>query len=237
MEHCHGGPADAHHGHGHENDQGVKAMLRYLRWAPQLWSSEVNNAAVASLDLKPDEVALDIGAGIGAGSVAAAKTGATIIAVEPTPYLRRILRLRCKLSRHGRTIRVEDGTAEHLPVADRSVNVVWAVNTMHHWNSPKMGAKEIWRVLAPGGRVFLVDEDFNDSSHPDFERFENQDVNSEPDKHHHDSDGKHHHGFTMVDAEEMGQFLRSAGFTDIDAGKRDLVGRPAFAVAAEAPAL
>lgn len=210
------------HGHGHESDQGVKAMLRYLRWAPQLWRSEINDAVVALVEPAAGEMVLDIGAGLGAGTIRAAQAGASVVAVEPTPFLRRLLTIRRTFTRSRKLITVVDGAAEHLPVGSQTVDALWAVNTMHHWVDADVAAAEITRVLVPGGRVVLVDEDFENPDHPEFERFGAK-------------AGDHdHHGFTMVDAAQMGDRLRAVGLVDVVAGERQLADRPVIAVSARA---
>jgi len=211
-----------HHGrehHGHENDQGIRGALRYLRWLPQMWRSTINDAVVDLIDLQPGERGVDIGAGMGPGAVRAAAAGARVIAVEPTPFMRRVLKVRRALSRRRANIEVVDGAAERLPVEDHSVDAIWAVNTMHHWVDVEAGVSEIARVLGPHGRTLLVDEDFTDPTHPDYERFGSG----------HDDE---HHGFTMVAAEAMGDLLRAAGLTDIDTSSRHIAGVPVISVAA-----
>jgi SAM-dependent methyltransferase len=37
--------------------------------------------------------------------------------------------------------------------------VVLAINTLHHWEDPDVGMREVMRVLAPGGRFFIGDEE------------------------------------------------------------------------------
>lgn len=209
------------HGHGHSADRGLSGALRYLRFAPQLWRSDVNDAVIELVDPAAGERVVDIGAGMGAGTVRAAQRGATVVAVEPTPFLRRVLAVRCRLHRARSRITVTDGSAERLPVTDRSVDAVWAVNTMHHWTDTDRGVAEIHRVLRRGGRMTLVDEDFEDPAHPEHERFGRR---------HRDDD----HGFTMVDAAQMGDRLRAAGLIDVDATTRRLAGRPVIALTARA---
>jgi len=200
----------------------MRGALRYLRFAPSMWRSDINTSVIDLLEPQDGEHLVDIGAGMGAGTMVAARSGAHIVAVEPTPFLRTVLSGRRVLQRARRRIDVADGTAEQLPVDDRSVDGVWAVNTMHHWTDPAQGVAEIARALRPSGRVVLVDEDFQDTAHPDHERFESN----------HD-DGAHH-GFTMVDAAQIGELLANAGLVDINAAKRPLVGRPSIVVTARA---
>ncbi len=213
-DHHHG-----HDGHGHANDRGIRGTLRYLRWLPQMWRSPINDAVIDLVDPREGDRALDIGAGMGAGSVPAAARGATVLAVEPTPFIRRALQARRALSRHRKRLSVVDGSAERLPAADRSVDAVWAVNTMHHWVDVEQGVTEIARVLRPGGRVLLVDEVFTDPAHPEHERFGSD-------------HGPEHHGFTMVEADRMGELFRAAGLTDVEATNRPIADRPAICVSA-----
>ena len=196
-------------------------MLRYLRWAPEMWSSEINEAVIDLVAPEPGERVVDIGAGMGPGTVLAARAGASVIAVEPTPFMRIILSVRRWFLRSRDLVTVVDGAAEQIPAEDASVDAVWAVNTMHHWVDTEAAVVEIARVMRPGARVVLVDEDFADPAHPEFERFG-------------PGDDDEHHGFTMVDASDMGDLLTAAGLTDVEAGKRTLAGCPVLAVTGRA---
>ena len=206
-----------HHGHGHENDQGIKGALRYLRWLPQMWRSPVNDAVIDLVCPRQGERVLDIGAGMGAGTMRAASNDAHVTAVEPTPFMRRVLGARRLCSRRRGNVEIVDGTAERLPADDQTIDAVWAVNTMHHWSDVERGVAEIARVLKPEGRALLVDEVFTDPSHPDYERFGAE-------------HGPEHHGFTMVEADEMGALFRAAGLTDVDASNHAIAGRPVIRV-------
>jgi SAM-dependent methyltransferase len=217
-----GHPEEHEHGHGHVKDQGWAGAKRYLKQIDRLWSSEINELVVGEVAPVPGERVVDIGAGMGAGAIVAARTGAVVVAVEPTPFLRRVLRLRRLFSRSRSRIVVAEGAAEKLPVADRTADAIWAVNTMHHWIDPVAAVTEVVRILRPGGRVLLVDEDFQDPAHPEAARF---------------AEGNHgpqRHGFAAVDAEAMGARLAQAGLADVEAGRRVIGGRPVLAVSGRA---
>jgi SAM-dependent methyltransferase len=230
------------HTHGHDHDRGLAAILRYLRHAPRMWSSEVNAAVVDLLAPAEAERVVDIGAGMGPGTVLAARAGASVVAIEPTPFMRSILKTRRLASRDRDRITVVDGAAEKIPVDDGSIDAVWAVNTMHHWVDPERAAVEIARVLKPGGRVVLVDENFADPEHPEYETWgskhhaDGNDHDGHEDHDHGDHDhGDDHHGFSMVDAEHMAERLTDAGLVDADTGTRSLADRPVIAVTATSP--
>jgi ubiquinone/menaquinone biosynthesis C-methylase UbiE len=186
-----------------------------------MWHSDVNDAVIDLVAPGPGERVVDIGAGMGPATVGAASLGASVIAVEPTRFMRAILRLRRLAQRSRSRITVVDGAAEQIPVADGSVDALWATNTMHHWTDPDRAVSEIRRALGPGGRLLLVDEDFDDPSHPDHHRFGSR-------------HGHQDHGFHKVDARQMGERLSSAGLVDVDTSLTQLAGRPVTAVSATA---
>ena len=165
---------------------------------------------------------MDIGAGIGAGTMVAAKTGCTVMAIEPTPYMRQGLGARRFITRTQDQVQIVDGTAEATTVADGSIDAAWAVNTMHHWSSLEDGIAEIVRTLAPGGRVLLVDESFDDPDHPDHEQFSAKFAERE-------------HHFHTVDPEVVASVFTAAGMTVNFAGHDQIAGRPSIIVEASKP--
>lgn len=222
-QHDHHHHADHGHQHGHAHDRGPKAMLRYFKHAPQMWSSEINGDIIDLVDPQPRERVLDIGAGMGPAAMLAVERGATVIAVEPTPYLRAVCSVRRRFQGSRSNIDVVDGSAEALPAADGSIDALWATNTMHHWTDADRAVVEIARVLAPGGRFVLVDEDFDDPRHPDNDQFGSDGTSIED------------HGFHHVDADRMAERLREAGLVDVDSSM-DMVGiRPVAAITGRAP--
>lgn len=158
------------HGHGHHHDRGLRAVARYLRFSRCMWMSPVNREVIRQLDIRADEHGLDVGAGMGSGVVLAVKAGARVVAVDPMPFMRLVLRLRRLLQRSRNRLEILDGAAEQLPVTDASVDAAWAVNAMHHWTDLDAAVGEIRRVVRPGGRLMVVDEDFDDPAHEDHER-------------------------------------------------------------------
>lgn len=203
--------------HRHEHDRGIGAFFRYLGFLPQLWRSEVTAEVVTSIDPRAGELVVDLGAGMGSASAAAARSGARIVAVDPTPYMRGVLRLRGFLGRWPVT--VMDGAAESIPLADGSVDALWTVNTVHHWTDKAAACREIARVMRPHGRVLLVDEDFLDPAHPDHER-------------HRAMSARHGFRFDEVDPEALSKSLRDAGFAAAEGARAAIAGRPAKVIRA-----
>jgi SAM-dependent methyltransferase len=47
------------------------------------------------------------------------------------------------------------GTAERVPLADQTCDLVWLSHVWHHIRDPRACAKELRRVLRPGGQVLV----------------------------------------------------------------------------------
>jgi ubiquinone/menaquinone biosynthesis C-methylase UbiE len=208
---------DDQHGHGHHHDQGWRAVVRYLRFSRSMWMSPVNREVIRRLDIHAGEKVLDIGAGMGPGSVLAIKAGALVVAVDPMPFMRLVLSMRRLWQPGGHRMEVLDGAAEQIPEADANVDAAWAVNAMHHWTDLDAAIGEIRRVLRRGGRLVLVDEDFDDPAHEDYERLRAR---------------RHDPEFDHIDPSEVGNKLSAAGFVVEEAGATIVAGQPAKLVRA-----
>ncbi len=169
-----------HEEYRHDHDKGWLAELRWLSKVRTFWQTDLNRAIVDLADPRPGERGLDVGAGMGAATVLAAKRGAHVVAVEPGGTMRLMCRIRRLGNRARRRIVVEAGVAEDLPVAGGSTEVLWAGNAMHHWVDHAAAFAEFARVLSPGGRLVLVDEDYDDPEHPDHAEFAGHEAEMTP---------------------------------------------------------
>lgn len=201
------------HDHGHQHDRGARGFFRYLRLLPKMWRSEVSREVVRAVAPASGECVVDLGAGMGAATVEAVTSGARVVAVDPTPYMRRMLGLRRRWQRHPAAIRVLDGAAESIPLADGSVDALWTVNTIHHWTDRDRASQELARVMKRGGRVLLVDEDFDDPSHPEHEKWRAGRARRGPQ-------------FDDVDPDALAASLTGAGFAMAHGARITLARRP-----------
>jgi SAM-dependent methyltransferase len=92
---------------------------------------------------------LDLGAGTGLLTAVVLDAGHDVVAVDPSPQMLGELAGRLP------TVTTAVGSAEAIPVGDASVDVVVAGQAAH-WFEPAPAAREIRRVLRPGGTLGLV---------------------------------------------------------------------------------
>lgn len=112
-----------------------------------------NLAVVEHARLTADDRLLDVGCGLGAALEHAVASGAALAGVDPSPAMVD------KASRRVPRAEVKVGSAESIPFPDSHFTVVINVSSYHHWAHPETGLSEILRVLAPGGRLLIVEHD------------------------------------------------------------------------------
>jgi ubiquinone/menaquinone biosynthesis C-methylase UbiE len=108
----------------------------------------------------PGESVLDVGCGTGSLALVAKRrvgSAGSVSGVDASSEM--IDRARTKARKAGLDVAFEVGLAEALPAPGASVDVVFSTLMMHHLPPIVRDrlAAEIRRVLAPGGRVLVVD--------------------------------------------------------------------------------
>jgi SAM-dependent methyltransferase len=92
---------------------------------------------------------LDLGAGTGKLTRLLVSRFGRIMAVEPAEPMRRVLAMLCLEAE------VLAGSAEEIPLADASVDAVFAAEAFH-WFDGERALAEIARVLSPGGALVVM---------------------------------------------------------------------------------
>lgn len=123
-------------------------------WAPSDSRESVQAVISASLlkmieSLDPSALVLDIGCGPGRVLALLARRGIRCIGLD----LSRVS-LKLAVDRYQRPGVVADNV--RLPFADGVADAVISDGVIHHTEDPQMAFAENWRVLKPGGRMYLA---------------------------------------------------------------------------------
>jgi len=187
--------------HNNQRFQGVSGLALAAKMS--VGRGAISRLVADLADVGPGDRVLDIGCGPGGAVREAARRGAAVTGVDPAPLMLRVGR---DLSR--RRIRQKivfvHGTAETLPLSDRTVTIAWAISSAHHWADVPAAFRELRRVLEPGGRLIIAEKLVRPGAR-----------------------GRAAHGFTQAQAAEIAAAAQSAGFADVwrdtrRAGRRTL---------------
>ncbi|MEZ5965219.1 MAG: metalloregulator ArsR/SmtB family transcription factor [Planctomycetota bacterium] len=162
------------------------------RWAEvgQEFSTGALRAEAWSALVPAGLTVADLGCGAGYLAEYLAGKGARVIAVDHAPRMLNAARDRLPAS-----VEVRAGEIECLPLADGEVDAAFANLVWHHLGDGRKAAREIARVLRPGGRVVVTD------LLPHTEEWMREEL------------GDRRLG---LDAEEVMAALADAGFADLD---------------------
>ena len=110
-------------------------------------------AVIQRASLRPGERVLDLGCGTGNAALLAARAGATVTGVDPAARLLAVARDRA--AAEGAQIDFAPGDAASIPLAEASADAIVSVFAVIFAPDPREAADEMYRVLAPSGRIVL----------------------------------------------------------------------------------
>ncbi|GAA4234164.1 SAM-dependent methyltransferase [Streptosporangium album] len=152
-----------------QEDDPVSGLIRLLDAVDALPSSVALRAhSYGLLDLAPGAPVVDVGCGVGRAVAEMAEHGAEAVGVDVSEQMIAVGRRR----RPGADLRVGDAYA--LPFQDGQLAGYRAEKVYHELGDPARALGEARRVLAPGGRIVLIGQDWDtfviDSDHPGLTR-------------------------------------------------------------------
>jgi ubiquinone/menaquinone biosynthesis C-methylase UbiE len=125
---------------------------------PQLNCAFIESLAwlVESCAPQPTDVVLDVAAGTGLVVRALASVVSSAIALDATDVM--LAAGKAAADRDGlNNVVFQRGDAAVLPFVDESFDLVVSRFSLHHFENPSAGLREMVRVCRPGGRVVILD--------------------------------------------------------------------------------
>lgn len=117
---------------------------------------EVEGAIAATLGSGPFPMLVDLGTGTGRMLELLAGRYVRGLGLDVNQSMLAYARSKLKTAGHANA-EVRHGDIYALPLADRSVNAVVMHQVLHYLSEPTLAINEAARVLAPGGRLLIVD--------------------------------------------------------------------------------
>ncbi len=112
--------------------------------------------AEALLRLMPPMTIADLGAGEGAFALLLAQRAKKVIAVDNSAKMIEVGQEQAR--RNGvKNLEFRLGDMEEIPIKSGAVELVFFSQSLHHALHPERAIAETWRILAPGGRVVILD--------------------------------------------------------------------------------
>ena len=106
--------------------------------------------------LKPAASILDVGTGAGHLSFVLAPLAARVVALDPSPGMLATVR-DAATARGLQQIETCEGSADALPFADASFDLVCTRYSAHHWLHVPQALAQLRRVVRPDGFVLIID--------------------------------------------------------------------------------
>ena len=148
------------HGGAAETPAARGASPSVLDWGAGHYEStaaqiiQAARTVVEAAAIGTDERVLDLGCGTGNAALLAARRTGRVTGVDPAPRLLQVARARA--ASNGQKVDFLPGDAASLPAGDDDrVNAILSVFAVIFAPDPGAAAREMSRVVAPGGRIVL----------------------------------------------------------------------------------
>lgn len=134
---------------------GWDAVVDTYEEAVEPFTLQFSEEALRLVNLKPRERVLDVAAGPGGLSIAAAKRGADVVSIDFSPAMTR--RLRTRIAQENLVnVTAETMDGQSMDFSDDAFDAAFSVFGLIFFPDYAKGLHEIWRVLKPGGRAAIV---------------------------------------------------------------------------------
>ena len=124
------------------------------RWLDK-GNAALNEFCIGRMNLGPEDRVLEIGFGSGRTVARMARTAAFVAGVDFSPEMVDSAKsLNRRAIAEGR-VDIRNAAVSALPFDDAGFDKVYTANTIYFWPRPAQDAREIMRVIKPGGKLYI----------------------------------------------------------------------------------
>jgi len=123
------------------------------------FTEHMRDAAIAKVNLPPDAVVADIGAGTGFVAMGLAPKVAKVFGFDASAEMLDVARRNLAAFPN---VELRQSPGDHLPLPDGALDAAFANMYLHHAPDPVGAIKELTRTLKPGGTLCITDLDTHD---------------------------------------------------------------------------
>lgn len=153
-----------------------KLQLEFNRWAEagegekmEHHHLDITLKTLRLMDLRAGQRVLDLGCGSGWATRLLARTVAPESNADPNvvglDVSDEMIRLAGETSRELRNLRFEVGSASRIPESDAFFDRVLSVESFYYYPDQGAALDEVFRVMAPGGRLFILINLYSDNEY------------------------------------------------------------------------
>jgi len=125
----------------------------------EYFTEHMRNAAFAKVNLPPDAVVADVGAGTGFVALGLAPKVAKVFGFDASPEMLDVAHRNLATFPN---VELRQSPGDRLPVPDGALDAAFANMYLHHAPDPASAIKELARTLKPGGALCITDLDTHD---------------------------------------------------------------------------
>jgi ubiquinone/menaquinone biosynthesis C-methylase UbiE len=120
-------------------------------------NAELNSHVLQSLSIQGNEHLLEIGFGTGLilSKIATSLDGGCIEGIDFSDLMVKIARKRNKRSIGAGRAKIHSGNFDEAEFRESSFDKIYTVNTIYFWKDPDATVAKIFRLLKPGGKLFI----------------------------------------------------------------------------------
>jgi arsenite methyltransferase len=146
----------------HSSEADHKLQQEFNQWAAagrgdemEDHHSDITDQTLELMDLQPSDRILDLGCGTGWASrrMARVATAGEVVGLDVADEM---LRRAEQASSNLKNVRYVWGSAEKIPAPDNTFTKVLSVESFYYYADQGKALDELRRVLAPGGRLFIL---------------------------------------------------------------------------------